>query len=371
MPTNPEVPRGPETEPGELQMGQMIAGRYEVRGRLGAGGMGAVYRVLDRELGEEVALKVLRSDWLGDAVSVERFRREVRLARRIGHANVCRVFDLGEADGLRFLTMERVEGRSLRAVLREGTPPPRQALDMFLQIVDGVAAAHELGIVHRDLKPENVLVRADGRVKVADFGLALGTAGEGSTVLDAGTPQYMAPEQLRGEAVGPASDVFTLGILGYELLTGRSPFGDGPPAVVTSAILRDSPRALEISALPPDLAAKLTAALARALEKRPSARFAHAGQLAAELAAIQPSPPSSRSAPLSRQSGSTAQTPGRPMMRRAGLSRWRLRAWPAFAVQPLLLSQGALPPPGAGSKFRHLHPWFRGPDPETAERVTE
>jgi serine/threonine protein kinase/tetratricopeptide (TPR) repeat protein len=317
VPTNPEVPRGLEAEPGELRIGQEIAGRYEVRGRLGAGGMGAVYRVLDRELGEEVALKVLRSDWLGDAVSVERFRREVRLARRIGHANVCRVFDLGEADGLRFLTMERVEGRSLRAVLREGTPTLHRALDMFTQIVNGVAAAHELGIVHRDLKPENVLVRADGRVKVADFGLALGTAGEGSTNLDAGTPRYMAPEQLRGEAVGPESDVFSLGILGHELLTGRSPFGDGPPAMVTSAILRDPPRPLEVSGLPPEVAANLTAALARALEKRPDARFADAGQLAAELSAILPSLPSSH------RSGGTAKTPGSPMTRRAGPPRWR------------------------------------------------
>ncbi len=321
--------------------------------------MGAVYCVLDRELGEEIALKVLRSDWLGDAVSVERFRREVRLARRIGHANVCRVFDLGEADGLRFLTMERVEGRSLRAVLREGTPTPRQAFDMLTQIVEGVAAAHELGIVHRDLKPENVLVRADGRVKVADFGLAMGTAGEGSTVLDAGTPQYMAPEQLRGEAVGPASDVFTLGILGHELLTGRSPFGDGPPAVVTSAILRDRPRALDVSALPPELAGGLTAALARALEKQPEARFAHAGQLAAELSAIQPSPTTSRSAPPSRQSGSTAQTPGRPLMRRAASSRWRL----GVVIAGLVVGTVAL---GVAARMNHPQASAANPRPVPA-----
>jgi serine/threonine protein kinase/tetratricopeptide (TPR) repeat protein len=354
VPTNPEAPRRSEAEPSELRLGQVIASRYEVRGRLGAGGMGAVYHVLDHELGEEVALKVLRSDWLGDAVSVERFRREVRLARRIGHANVCRVFDLGEADGLRFLTMERVEGRSLRAVLREGTPTPRQALDMFIQIVDGVAAAHELGIVHRDLKPENVLVRADGRVKVADFGLALGSTGEGSTVLDAGTPQYMAPEQLRGEAVGPASDVFTMGILGHELLTGRSPFGDGPPAVVTSAILRDSPRPLDVSAFPTELAGKLTATLARALEKQPDARFAHAGQLAAELLAIQPSSPSSRFALLSHHSHqleSTAKTPGSPMMRRADASRsrWRL----GLVAAGLVAGAAAL---GVAARMNHQSP---------------
>lgn len=271
VPTNPEVPRGPETEPGELQMGQMIAGRYEVRGRLGAGGMGAVYRVLDRELGEEVALKVLRSDWLGDAVSVERFRREVRLARRIGHANVCRVFDLGEADGLRFLTMERVEGRSLRAVLREGTPPPRQALDMFLQIVDGVAAAHELGIVHRDLKPENVLIDRNGRWRLTDFGIAHGPGimeRQGST----GTPEFAAPEQIMGEPQGPGVDLFALAAIVTFTLTGRPPFGTGDARVIVARQLKNE---LDVDGVP----APLLPFLERALAPHAEIRFADAREM--------------------------------------------------------------------------------------------
>lgn len=340
VPTNPEAPRAPAPEPGELPSGRILAGRYEVRGLIGAGGMGAVYRVLDRELREEVALKVLRHERLGDGASVERFRREVRLARRIGHPNVCRVFDLGEVDGLRFLTMEWVEGRSLRAVLRQGRPPPSTVLGMFVQIVAGVAAAHELGIIHRDLKPENILIRADGRVKVADFGLALATAGDVATSAGAGTPQYMSPEQLRGEAVGPASDVFALGIVGHEIFTGRSPFGEGLPAVITSAILRDPPRAFDAPGLPPEVMALLAGVLTRALEKRPEARFADAGQLAREMAALQADPvhpaPSGQSqepptpGPLSQHSARTPAPVSAPTGRPAPPPRrW---IWPVIAA---------------------------------------
>ena len=308
VPTNPEAPRAPRAEPGELHGGQILAGRYEIRGLIGAGGMGSVYRAFDGELSEDVALKVLRPDRLAGEASVERFRREAKLARRIGHPNVCRVFELHEVDGLRFITMEWIEGRSLRALLRQGRLSHARALDVLAQIASGVAAAHELGIVHRDLKPENILLCQDGRVKVADFGLALGRSGDGATTAGAGTPQYMSPEQLQGGAVSPASDVFALGIIGHELFTGRSPFGDGPPAVITSAILRDPPLELDVPGLDPEVLGPLAATLARALEKEPRARFIEAGLLHRELVSIK----SIQDASMSRSS-SPAQAGEQPI----------------------------------------------------------
>ncbi len=299
--TDPAPPQKIGIEPSGLPLGQVLAERYEVRGRLGAGGMGAVYRVFDRELGEEVALKVLQPEHLGDPANLERFRREVRLARRITHPNVCRVFDLGEDAGAPFLTMELVDGRSLRALLANEPPVLERALDLLEQTARGVAATHEQGIVHRDLKPENVLVGAGGIAKIADFGLATGAARDATRNSLAGTPAYMSPEQLGGKELGPRSDVFSLGILSQEILTGRHPFGDGPPAVVTSAILRDPPRALEVAA-PPEIAAALAAALGQALAKRPEDRFGSAAELADTLAAIRTK--------LAHSVGSRATLPG-------------------------------------------------------------
>ncbi|WP_437995763.1 protein kinase [Sorangium sp. So ce185] len=269
-----------------LVPGHVIAGRFELRSQLGAGGMGAVWRALDRAVDEEVAVKVLLAGASCEPVVVARFRRELKLARKISHPNVCRVFDLGEADGLRFLTMELVEGKTLRAVLLERALEPRRALSLLQQVASGLAAVHDQGIIHRDLKPENVLVRRDGQALVADFGLARGALAQASTDGIVGTLAYMSPEQLRGEPLGPASDIFSLGILGFELLTGRSPFGSGAPATVLSAILRDAPQRLEGLALPASAVRALDALLARAMANRPEERFPTAGSFAAALAAV-------------------------------------------------------------------------------------
>ncbi|WP_437274937.1 protein kinase [Sorangium sp. So ce375] len=272
----------------DLEPGHVIAGRYEIRSKLGAGGMGSVWRALDRELEEEeIAIKILLADGSNKPVMVARFRRELKLARKISHPNVCRVFDLGEADGLRFLTMELVEGKTLRAVLLERALDPRRALSILHEVASGLAAVHEQGIIHRDLKPENVLVRRDGRAIVADFGLARGALAQASTVDSiAGTPAYMSPEQLRGEPLSPASDIFSLGLFGFELLTGRSPFGSGAPLVIACAILHDPPQPLEVPALPAAAVRALDALLARAMAKRPDERFPSAVSFEAALAAV-------------------------------------------------------------------------------------
>jgi serine/threonine protein kinase/TolB-like protein/tetratricopeptide (TPR) repeat protein len=272
----------------ELIPGRVVAGRYTLRARLGQGGMGSVWRAHDRELEEEIALKVLLPAWLEEPSMRERLRREVKIARRITHLNVCRVFDYGEDGDLHFLTMELIEGRTLRAILVSGELDPGQALALVRQITDGIAAAHAQGIVHRDLKPENVIVRRDGRVVVADFGLAHGPLTDESIAAGLeGTLAYMSPEQLRGEPLDVRSDIFALGILAFEALTGRSPFEAGSKAATISAILRDPPRPLEVPALAAEVALMLRAILARAMAKAPEDRYASAAELGAAIAGAQ------------------------------------------------------------------------------------
>jgi serine/threonine-protein kinase len=208
---------------GDYVSGQVIADRFRIVGRLGSGGMGDVYRADDHELGTSVALKFLPYELAGDPVRLERLRNEVRLARQISHPNVCRVYDIGDADGRPFLSMEYIDGEDLASLLRRiGRLPKDKAIDLAREICAGVGAAHELGVVHRDLKPANVMIDGRGRARVADFGLA----SVGDELVDgrdamAGTPAYMAPEQLRGQKATKQTDIYALGLVLYELFTGK------------------------------------------------------------------------------------------------------------------------------------------------------
>jgi serine/threonine protein kinase len=205
------------------EVGDIIAGRYELRERLGAGGGGTVFRAFDRDLGEEVALKLLGAEVDADAAWRERVRREVKLARRIASHHVCRVFDIGEAAGVRFLTMELIDGESLHALLDRGALPAARGLAIVSDIAEGLAAAHAAGILHRDLKPGNGAMRRDGRAVVVDFGLARAYSPvEISVVEVAGTPGYMSPEQARGEPIDFASDVYSFGITAQEVVGDAS-----------------------------------------------------------------------------------------------------------------------------------------------------
>ncbi len=255
----------------------VIAGRYEVRAPLGEGGMGAVFRVLDRELDEEVALKVLHPRLASTPEALVRFRREVKLARRITHTNVARTYDLG-VDGERcFITMELLRGESLARRARDSVPLA-EALKISAGVARGLAAAHAEGIVHRDLKPENVMLSGE-RVVITDFGIARAEAGAGhegqvhATVSLVGTPAYMSPEQVEGVPVDGRSDVYALGILLFELLTGRLPFAaDTPIAVATARLLHEPPDPRTLVDVPQSVAALVLAALARHREHRPDAQ---------------------------------------------------------------------------------------------------
>jgi serine/threonine-protein kinase len=267
---------------------EVIAGRYHLRGWLGSGGMGTVYRADDTELGEQVAIKVLRPQLVGDAIALERFRREVKLARRVAHKNVARMFDIGEHAGAKFLTMELVEGQPLSQRIAEGPASAGRVVGIGAELCAGLGAAHAAGVVHRDLKPDNILIAYDGRAVITDFGIAhaaLGAPDAGVTAASMviGTPAYMSPEQLEGRDVDGRADLWALGVILYELATGQRPWTGPSPVAIALAQTR-SPRP-DPRAVRPELPEALARAIRRCLEPEPSARPASADALATELAA--------------------------------------------------------------------------------------
>jgi tetratricopeptide (TPR) repeat protein/TolB-like protein/predicted Ser/Thr protein kinase len=219
-------PGAPYAQGTEL-VGTLLAERYEILELLGQGGMGAVYKARDTELERFVALKLIRADLAGNPEILRRFKQELILAREVTHRNVIRIFDLGQAKGFKFITMEFVEGRDLRAVIREKQEiSPEETVPIISQVCRALESAHAAGVVHRDLKPQNIMLDAKDRVYVMDFGIAhsLETPGMTQTGALMGTPEYMSPEQAKGQKVDPRSDLFALGIIFYEMLTGISPF---------------------------------------------------------------------------------------------------------------------------------------------------
>jgi serine/threonine protein kinase/tetratricopeptide (TPR) repeat protein/TolB-like protein len=223
--------RARSTSGATLFPGAVLAGRYEILKMLGEGGMGTVYKAKDQELDRLVALKVIRPEYANHQETIRRFKQELILARQVTHRNVIRIFDLGIADNLKFITMDFVEGRDLSKIISErGKFPLREACDIVRQICSGLDAAHAEGVVHRDLKPQNIMLDAQGRVFLMDFGLARSTELVGMTRTGAliGTPTYMSPEQARGEKADARTDIFALGVIFYELITGKRPYKDEP-----------------------------------------------------------------------------------------------------------------------------------------------
>jgi serine/threonine-protein kinase len=271
----------------------VLAGRYEIRQQLGSGGMGVVYRAFDRELREQVAIKTLRPDLVGDPGLLERFKQEIRLARKISHPNVVRTHDLGEAGGLYFITMEYVEGTPLDEVIRRrGALPLPVTLTVGRQLCRALEVAHAQGIVHRDIKPPNLVVDAQGFLKVMDFGIARlmegrqapaspGLTAAGSVI---GTPEYMAPEQLLGQAVDGRADLYAAGIVMYECATGRRLFTGDSFATVLMKQVHDSPP--DPRSVVPGLPEDVVAVLLKALAKEPDQRWQSAAELLHALEAI-------------------------------------------------------------------------------------
>jgi len=266
--------------------GTMLSDRYRIAGLIGRGGMGEVYRADDLKLRQPVALKFLPEALSGDPRKLERFLHEVRVARQVSHPNVCRVYDIGDADGQHFISMEYVDGEDLAAVLRRmGRPSPEKSLQIARQLCAGLAAAHDKGVLHRDLKPHNIMIDGEGRVRITDFGLA-GFAEDftGKEVL-AGTPAYMAPEQLAGRSVSVKSDIFSLGLVLAELFTGKRVF-DGANK---DQILRSRSSApTSLSTLTEGVDPAVERVILRCLESDPASRPSSALAVAAALPGADP-----------------------------------------------------------------------------------
>jgi serine/threonine-protein kinase len=270
-----------------LTQGSIIAGRYEILSPLGRGGMGMVYKAHDRMLEETVAIKVLRSEFARTQEMAKRFRHEIKLARRVSHRNVCRIHENGEDGPLRYISMEYLQGNDLKQELREKGPPPAQeAFDVAIQVAEGLQAIHEVGIIHRDLKTPNLMRDGRGVVRLMDFGIAKegddqGSGGLTSTGQVMGTPEYMSPEQCRGERIDARSDIYALGIVNYEIFTGQVPFhGETPVATIFKHIQDPVPLS---GAAAVRIPASAVPVLLKALAKDRNGRFESAAEMAAAL----------------------------------------------------------------------------------------
>jgi eukaryotic-like serine/threonine-protein kinase len=333
--TTPAVSRPP-------QPGDLIADRYDLEELVGTGGMSSVFRAHDRQLERDVAIKILHAHYASDPEYLERFRREARAVARLSHPNIVTVIDRGDDDGRQYIVFEHVEGENLKElVLRSGRLSVRRALELALAIADGLSFAHDHGLVHRDVKPQNILLSREGEVKVTDFGIARSLHMEHGmtqtgTVL--GTGEYLAPEQASGKPVSPATDVYSLGIVLWELLAGDVPFtGDNFVAVALRHVNEPPPHLRERR---PDVTPRLDAAIQRALAKDPARRFpsmtAFAKELRAclaeaegEIPAVDPeltliTPPPTAPA--------RAQAQRRPRPRRPARTRRRPLVWALLAL---------------------------------------
>ena len=277
-----------ETPTEELNRGTVFASRYEIIEELGKGGMGKVYRVEDKKIKEEVALKLIKPEVASDKKTIERFSNELKMARKIAHRNVCRMYDLGEEKGTHYITMEYVPGEDLKRLIRKvGQFSAGKTIFMAKQVCDGLAEAHRLGVVHRDLKPQNIMVDEDGNARIMDFGIARTVKGKGLTGAGVmvGTPEYMSPEQAEVKEVDQRSDIYSLGVILYEMVTGRVPFeGETPLGIAMKHKSEMPPDPRQINA---QLTEDLSRVIMRCLEKNKEKRYQSAGEVSAELLNIE------------------------------------------------------------------------------------
>jgi serine/threonine protein kinase/tetratricopeptide (TPR) repeat protein len=271
----------------ELTTGSTFAGKYQIIEELGKGGMGRVYKALDTEVNEKVALKLIKPEVALDRETIERFRNELKLARKIRHKNVCQMFDLNTSEGIYYITMEYVSGQDLKGLIRQsGRLAAETAVSIAGQVCDGLEEAHGLGIVHRDLKPGNIMVDRDGQARIMDFGIARSLKAKGITGAGVmiGTPEYMSPEQVEGKDVDERADIYSFGVIFYEMVAGRVPFEGDTPFTVGVKHKSEVPRPpKELNAQIPE---DLNRVILKCLEKEKGKRYQSAGELRSDLSRI-------------------------------------------------------------------------------------
>jgi serine/threonine protein kinase len=280
----PDLTKTMETPIEFLKKGTIIAERYEIIEELGRGGMGRVYKVYDTEIKEDVALKLLKSEIASDEKTIERFRNELKIARRVTHKHVCRMYDIGKEEERYFITMEYVEGEDLKShIQRKERLSADDAISIAIQVCEGLGEAHRLGVVHRDLKPQNIMIDKEGQAKVMDFGIARSVEAPGVTAtgMIIGTPSYISPEQAEGEEADHRSDIYALGVILYEMMTGEVPF-KGETALGV-ALKHKSQLPLDPRKLNPEVSDDLARLILICMEKDRERRYQSAESLLADL----------------------------------------------------------------------------------------